>query len=131
VIIVGISVALSPGLWIDYLGFALRNHSASDPPLLMFPIPLGIRLASAAGLLIWGARTNRAWTVPVACGWSLVGMWGFAFLPFFVAAWRVRQDAAVERHAMPLSLASAASGRWRASSRRRLGLIGEPAKGSR
>jgi hypothetical protein len=131
VIIVGISAALSPSLWSDYLGFALRNHSASDPPLLMFPIPLGLRLASAATLLIWGARTDRAWTVPVACGWSLVGMWGFAFLPFFVAAWRVRQDAAVERHATPLSPTALASGRWRPSPRRPLGLIGEPANGPR
>lgn len=131
VIIVGISLVLSPHLWMDYLGFAVRNYSASDPPLLMFPIPLGIRIASGVALLIWGARTNRAWTVPVACGWSLVGMWGLAFLPFFVAAWRVRQEATVERHAMPLSVTTRASGRRTASPRRVLGLIGEPANGSR
>ena len=130
-IIVGVSVALAPGMWIDYLGFAVRNYSASDPPLLMFPIPLGIRIATGVTLLIWGARTNRAWTVPVACGWSLVGMWGFAFLPFFVAAWRVRQDLAVERPAMPLSVTTRASGPRTSSPRRVRGLIGEPARGSR
>jgi hypothetical protein len=74
----------------------------------MLPIPLGIRLATAALLLIWGARTNRPWTVPAACGWSLVGMFGFAFLPFFVAAWRVREDTAAERLATPISLSARA-----------------------
>jgi hypothetical protein len=128
VIIVGISVALSPTSWIGYLGFAMRNYSAPDPPLVMFPIPLGIRLVSAATLLIWGARTNRAWTVPVACGWSLVGMWGFAFLPFFVAAWRVREDAAVERPATQLSLTTQAPGQRTASPRR---VLGELARGAR
>jgi len=123
VIIVGISFVASPTSWIDYLGFAARNYSAADPPLAMFPIPLGIRLASAAILLIWGARTNRPWTVPVVCGWSLIGMWGFAFLPFFVAAWRVRQDTAAERSATPISLSASAPGGWTAWPRRALGAL--------
>jgi hypothetical protein len=128
VIIVAISVALSPSSWSDYLGFAARNYSAPDPPLVMLPIPLGIRLACAVTLLIWGARTNRAWTVPVACGLSLVAMWGFAFLPFFVAAWRVRQDVVLERPATPIGATSPDRDRRTAWPQ---GVLGEPARGSR
>jgi hypothetical protein len=122
-IIVGISFAASPSSWIDYLGFAARNYSAPDPPLPMLPIPLGIRLATAALLLIWGARTNRPWTVPAACGWSLVGMFGFAFLPFFVAAWRVREDTAAERLATPISLSARAPDGRTSWARRALGAL--------
>jgi hypothetical protein len=123
VIIVGMSVAASPSSWIDYLGFAARNYSAPNPPLVMFPIPLGIRLATGAMLLIWGARTNRPWTVPVVCGWSLVGMFGAAFLPFFVAAWRVRQDTAADRRAQPITPIAPAPGERTPTWRRALGVL--------
>jgi hypothetical protein len=95
--IVALSFALAPAMWIDYLGFAARNFTAADPPIPTFPIPFGIRLATSVPLLIWGARTNRPWTVPVVCGWSLVGLYSFGFLPFFVAAWRVRAAATPDR----------------------------------
>ena len=91
-LVVAISFAISPDWWFQYLGFAARNFTAANPPVPMLPIPLGIRLAAAVPLLIWGARTNRPWTVPAVCGWSLVGMYSFGFLPFFVAAWRVRSE---------------------------------------
>jgi hypothetical protein len=91
-VVVGVSIAISPAMWMDYVGFAVRNFTASAPPIPTFPVPLGIRLVTAVPLLIWGARTNRPWTVPVVCGWSLVGMYSFSFLPFFVAAWRVRSE---------------------------------------
>jgi len=91
-VIVALSFALAPAMWIDYLGFALRNFTAADTPIPTFPVPFGIRLATSVPLLIWGARTNRPWTVPVVCGWSLVGLYSFGFLPFFVAAWRVRSE---------------------------------------
>ncbi len=90
VLVVGVSVAFAPGLWFEYLDFAGRNFTAANPPIPTFAIPLGVRLATGVPLLIWGARTNRPWTVPAVCGWSLVGLYGFGFLPFFVAAWRVR-----------------------------------------
>ena len=91
-LVVAISFAISPDWWFQYLGFAARNFTAANPPVPTLPIPLGIRLATAVPLLIWGARTNRPWTVPAVCGWSLVGMYSFGFLPFFVAAWRVRSE---------------------------------------
>jgi hypothetical protein len=50
-------------------------------------------------------------------------MWGFAFLPFIVAAWRVREDTAVERPATPISLTAPAPGGRTASPRRALGAL--------
>lgn len=92
VAVVAVSFVLAPALWVEYLGFAARNFTGANAPIPTFPIPFGVRLATAVPLLIWGARTNRAWVVPVVCGWSLVGMYSFSFLPFFVAAWRVRSE---------------------------------------
>ena len=44
------------------------------------PIPLWIRLPAAAVLVVWGARTDRRWTVPVAATLALPVLWvsGFA-----------------------------------------------------
>jgi hypothetical protein len=88
--LVAFSVALSPAMWADYLGFAARNFSGADAPMQMFLIPLWARLATGIPLLVWGARTDRPWVVPVVCGWSLVGLYGFGFLPFWVAGARLR-----------------------------------------
>jgi hypothetical protein len=85
-----VSLVLARQMWFDFMAFALRNGSMADPPIAMFPVPFGVRLASALPLLAWGARTNRAWTVPVAVGWSLPALYGLGFLPFWVAGWRLR-----------------------------------------
>lgn len=90
--IVGISVVASPSMWADYVAFATRNFAATNPPLETFPVPLGIRLVTAVPVLIWGARSGRAWTVPVVSGWSLVALFGLGFLPFWVAATRLVDD---------------------------------------
>ena len=90
--VVAVSFGFAPQLWFEFIAFALRNGSMADPPIAMFPVPLGVRLATAVPLLAWGARTNRAWTVPVAVGWSLPALYGLGFLPFWVAGWRVRRS---------------------------------------
>lgn len=93
-LLIAASAALAPTLWIEYLGFATRNFTAENPPMEAFPVPLGVRLLTGIPVLVWGARTNRRWTVPVVCGWSLVGLFGFGFLPFWIAGARLwRSDA--------------------------------------
>ena len=84
-VIVGTSILLNPDLWIEFAGFVARNIGMANPPIPTFPIPLPIRLAMAIALLIWGARTDREWTVSVAVGWSLPALFGVGFLPFWVA----------------------------------------------
>ena len=39
------------------------------------PIPLVIRLPAAVALVVWGARTDRRWTVPVASMLALPALW--------------------------------------------------------
>ena len=39
------------------------------------PVPLWIRLPIAAAVVVWGARTDRAWTVPVAAMLALPALW--------------------------------------------------------
>ena len=50
-------------------------------------IPLVLRLPVAAFLVIWGARTDRRWTVIVAATLALPTLWfhGFAMLMGIVA----------------------------------------------
>ena len=39
------------------------------------PIPLLIRLLAAVALVVWGARTDRRWTIPVASMLALPALW--------------------------------------------------------
>lgn len=80
--LVAISFALAPGLWGQWLD-VLRANAASTPGGIFIPVPLPMRLALAAGVVWWGARTNRAWTVPLAAMLALPAIWiydGFAVL---------------------------------------------------
>jgi len=96
--VVAVSFAFAPHLWTDWIAFAIRNYDLSDPPQPLFPIPFGLRLAIAAILLLWGARTNRAWTVPIAAGWAIPALYGMAFLPFWIAASRLTRGTAARSH---------------------------------
>jgi hypothetical protein len=90
VAVIGVSFLLAPHLWFEFAEFSLRNATMADPPMAMFPIPLGLRLVTGLVVLVWGARTSRAWTVPFVVGWSLPALYGAGFLPFWVAAWKIR-----------------------------------------
>ncbi len=39
------------------------------------PIPLLVRLPVAIAIVVWGARTDRRWTVPVASMLALPALW--------------------------------------------------------
>jgi hypothetical protein len=39
------------------------------------PIPLWLRLSAAVALVVWGARTDRPWTVPIASMLALPAVW--------------------------------------------------------
>jgi Glycosyltransferase family 87 len=58
--IVGVSFVLSPTAWTDWFSFLLASPGRTE---LLLP-----RLAIAAALVVFGARTNRPWVLPVA-GW--------------------------------------------------------------
>ena len=44
------------------------------------PIPGWVRFPIAIALIIWGARTDRAWTVPIACGIASFALYEWSFL---------------------------------------------------
>lgn len=59
-LIVGISFAIAPGLWLEWPRSILAVQGRPAP------VSTVARVLAAALLVIWGARTNRPWTVIVA-----------------------------------------------------------------
>jgi len=39
------------------------------------PIPFLVRMPAAIAVVVWGARTDRRWTVPVAAMLALPALW--------------------------------------------------------
>jgi hypothetical protein len=91
-IAVGATAAISfatmlivPDMWVRWLEFMASNRSP-DTSTLHVTVPLPIRLAAAALIVVYGARTDRRWTVPVAASLALPYLWinGFAMLAAIV-----------------------------------------------
>jgi hypothetical protein len=57
--------------WVD----ALRSMVGLAPEGLHVPIPLPLRTAGALALVVWGARTDRRWTVLVAATLAMPSIW--------------------------------------------------------
>lgn len=65
-----------PDAWARWLEVIVDNVSAGrGGTWASLPVPLWIRLPLAAGLVVWGARTDRSWTVPVASMLALPALW--------------------------------------------------------
>ncbi|MEO8572063.1 MAG: glycosyltransferase family 87 protein [Chloroflexota bacterium] len=74
--IAAISFAVLPDQWRTWVDVVLRNATAGrSGTWASVPIPLWIRLPVAIVLVVWGARTNRRWTVPVASMLALPAVW--------------------------------------------------------
>jgi hypothetical protein len=86
--IVAVSFLLVPSEWVDWF-VSLATTTQDDPPLAIH-VPLVARLVVAAALVVWGARTDRRWTVMVAATISLPTLWvhGFAMLAGVIALQR-------------------------------------------
>jgi len=75
-VIVIASAILQPGLWPAWIDYILRTGVAPDVHnAAWIPIQLLIRLPAAVLIVVWGARTNRAWTVPIAAMLALPVLW--------------------------------------------------------
>jgi hypothetical protein len=84
------------GQWLDYIiGTGLSPNTGTA---YVVPIPLLIRFPAAILLVIWGARTNRPWTLPTSAMLGLPVLWlvGLAMLAgaFAVSAWGPLHEAA-------------------------------------
>lgn len=78
-----ISFVVAPDLWQEYAQ-ALLTYASSEPATggLALHVPFLARLPVAAVLVIWGARHDYRWVVPIAALLALPVLWlhGFAIL---------------------------------------------------
>ena len=86
------TAVLAPTLWPKWIDYILGTGLSPDVgSAYWIPIPLLIRLPAAALLVVWGARTDRPWTLPTAAMLGLPVLWmvGLAMLAgaFALSAW--------------------------------------------
>jgi hypothetical protein len=78
-----LSAVIAPDLWPKWTTYVLDTGLSPDVGSAYWvPLPLLLRLPAAALLVTWGARTNRAWTLPTAAMLALPVLWlvGLAML---------------------------------------------------
>ncbi len=74
--IVAVSFALAPGLWSRWVDVVTANlASGRTGTWASLPVPLWIRGPIAVAIVVWGARTDRRWAVPVASMVALPALW--------------------------------------------------------
>jgi hypothetical protein len=73
--IVAVGVVFAPDLWKAWLDTLLAGDSTYEIGHPLGPLPL--RVAIAAAVVAFGARTSRAWLVPVAMFLAVPGLWAF------------------------------------------------------
>ena len=102
--LVGLSAVLTPTAWTEWVGLMLASDaSPTDTPGFFIPVPLPVRMVAAAALVLWGARTDRPWVIPVAMTLALPLLWlnGLATLvglaPTLMARWQERGAAGRSR----------------------------------
>ena len=72
--IAAVSFVTMPDAWTRWVEVILAN-AGKGGTWASVPIPLWIRLPAAIALVVWGARTDRAWTVPIAAMLALPALW--------------------------------------------------------
>lgn len=68
----------SPELWRAWIDLLVTNVAVSGEGSVL-GVSLGLRVAAAAALVVWGARTDRRWTVVVSSMLALPALWPVAF----------------------------------------------------
>jgi hypothetical protein len=73
-VVVAASALVMPVAWRQWLDVIVAN-AGKGGTWASVPVPLLIRLPIAGALVVWGARTDRRWTVPVASMLALPALW--------------------------------------------------------
>jgi Glycosyltransferase family 87 len=76
VAIAGVSAWISPALWNDW--YDLLRRSITDRQVVegaYIGIPVWLRLPFAVAIIVWGARTDRHWTVPIGILLAMPILW--------------------------------------------------------
>jgi len=93
--VVAVSFKIAPQAWFDWADVLYRTAtSGRSGTWASIPIPLLVRLPFAIALVVWGARTDRRWTVLVAALLALPAIWygSLAMLIGLVAIDRMRDE---------------------------------------
>ena len=91
-VLAALAFLLAPALWPAWIQYILGTGLSPDTgTAFVVPIPFLVRLPVAVLLVIWGARTDRPWTLATASMLALPVLWqvGLAMLvgAFAVSAW--------------------------------------------
>jgi hypothetical protein len=73
--VVLLSFAIDPRAWLGWVDMLLRFEVPTAAAGVYLPVPVWVRLPLVALLILWGARTDRRWTLPIAITFSLPTVW--------------------------------------------------------
>jgi hypothetical protein len=92
-----VSFLVEPAWWSDWLAMLRSDVGLGGGTSV--PLPLAVRLPVAFALVVWGGRTDRRWTVPVAAFLALPTIWpqGFAVLVGAIPLVRVHPQEPLRR----------------------------------
>ena len=71
--ICAVTFVIEPSYWVDF--FHSIQSNLTEPQYFSIPPPWPVRLPLAVVIVIWGARTDRPWTVPIAATLGLPIIW--------------------------------------------------------
>jgi len=77
--VVAVSMAIDPAGWAGWLDMLRRGHAPLADAGLFVDLPLWVRFPVAAGIVAWGARTDRRWTVAVGTCLAMPTLWATSF----------------------------------------------------
>ncbi len=83
--VAAVSFLVDPGAWADFVRFAVANAGTPSPEPVV-PVPFVVRAAMSAALIVWGARTDRRWTVLVGAGWASLALYEWTFIAVWIGA---------------------------------------------
>jgi glycosyl transferase family 87 len=72
--VIAVSAFFMPAAWAEWFE-VLMSAAGRDGTWAAVPIPFLVRLPVAIAIVVWGARTNRRWVVPVASMIALPALW--------------------------------------------------------
>jgi glycosyl transferase family 87 len=115
--LVAISWVIAPAAWPSYVGFLWENRGTSSTHELV-PIPLWICLPAAVAMIVWGARTDRRWTLPIACGIASLALYQWSYVVIWVGVAALMPSTNLSRAVAPvLALGRRAGGTTEAFAR--------------
>ena len=106
-LIVALTLVVAPGYWVDWANSLVSN--LGQPQYFSVPPPAPIRIPIAVVLVIWGARTDRPWTVPIAATLALPIIWPHGLTVALAAIPFLRRG---DRSAVAPGWQGAANVRW-------------------